>query len=70
MEIRDCKILPYNEIFLLLPCAFLEQVITSELFRAKMTYFVAVHREKNYKLYQQYKYLYYYLCLFLQRLYQ
>jgi len=70
MEIRDCEILPYNEIFLLPSCALLEQVITSELFGAKTTYFVAVNRETNYKLYQQYKYLYYYLFLFLQRLYQ
>jgi len=70
MEIRDCEILPYNEIFLLLPYALLEQVITSELFGSKTTYFVAVNRETNYKLFQQYKYLYYYLCLFLQPLYQ
>lgn len=70
MEIRDCEILPYNEMFLLLPYALLGQVMTSELFRAKTTYFVAFNRETNYKLYQQYKYLYYYLCPFLQRLYQ
>jgi len=47
MEIRDCEILPYNEIFLLLPYASLEQVIRSELFGAKTTHFVAVNRETN-----------------------
>jgi hypothetical protein len=70
MKIRNCEILPYNEMFLLLPYALLEQVIRSELFGATTAYFVAVNRETNYKLYQQYKCLYYYLCLFLQLLYQ
>jgi hypothetical protein len=65
MKIRDCEILPYNEIFLLPSYALLEQVITSELFGAKTTYFFAVNRETNYKLYQQYKYIYIYIYILL-----
>lgn len=56
-----------NEIVWLLRYALVDQVITGDLFRAKMTYLAAFKGwwETNYKFYQQHKYLCYYLCPFL-----